>query len=435
MIRVNDIQSAFINLVGWKQGYSSNNTIISDALTVSESGLYFQQAHPLITLDNISSLAPDFSNVMHAAYDKSKYYNRYDVVSYNTKLYIALLNSHGVEPGTLQSSQYWAETDQFSEWLREKTNSSIINAIVRFCTEKNVNGAPMLCENKTLFEGNDVVSTPVDNSNKLVGFELVSARAKGVTLKINKIGLSFTEPGAYTLYLMHTSSSNPIKEIKLVKSKYRSTEWFSQTDLFLPYVSDSTNAGGSWYLAYKQSELPQNSKAINKDFNFKSGPCQSCSRSQTLNWSAWSKYLEVHPFSIDENDANVAAEMSMWNTDDNQYDYSMTHGINLDVSVACDITDFIIENRTIFQSIIWKQLAIDMLRELAYNPSVRTNRNSLNISKMELLYEIDGDSTSLKKSGLKHEIDQLYKALKLSTDGIDRICMPCKNGGIKYRTV
>ena len=61
MIRIKDIQEKFLHLVGWEQNYY-NNLKISDDLTVSESGLYFQHVHPLLTLQNISCIAPDFKN-------------------------------------------------------------------------------------------------------------------------------------------------------------------------------------------------------------------------------------------------------------------------------------------------------------------------------------------------------------------------------------
>ena len=89
----------------------------------------------------------------------------------------------------------------------------------------------------------------------------------------------------------------------------------------------------------------------------------------------------------------------------------------------------------LFQDIIAKQVAVDMLREFAYNANVRTNRHSINASRLDILYEVDGDSSSMKKSGLSYQLDMAFKAIKLSTEGIDRVCLPCKNNGIKYRTV
>ena len=76
-----------------------------------------------------------------------------------------------------------------------------------------------------------------------------------------------------------------------------------------------------------------------------------------------------------------------------------------------------------------------MLREFAYNVNVRTNRHSINASRPDILYEIDGDSSSMKKSGLSYQLDMAFNAIKISTYGIDRVCLPCKNNGIRYRTV
>ena len=118
-----------------------------------------------------------------------------------------------------------------------------------------------------------------------------------------------------------------------------------------------------------------------------------------------------------------------------RYTYDNNYGLNLEVTVSCDITDFIIEQRMMFQDVIAKQVAVDMLREFAYNSNVRTNRHSINASRLDILYEVDGDSSSMKKSGLSYQLDMAFKAIKLSTSGIDRVCLPCRNNGVKYRTV
>ena len=41
----------------------------------------------------------------------------------------------------------------------------------------------------------------------------------------------------------------------------------------------------------------------------------------------------------------------------------------------------------------------------------------------------------MKKSGLNYALDQAIKALELNTRGVDRICQPCNNNGIKYRVI
>ena len=448
MVRANDIQEKLLHLIGWEQNYDTSDLKISDALTVSESGLYFQQIHPLLTLQNMSCIAPDFKNITFPEYNSEKEYSKGNVVEYDEKLYKALQKALNKQPDI--ESEYWVETNLFSEWLESKTKASIQKAIARYCNEKTVEGTNKpLCESRTLFDGTGRLVDVVKNRKNLVGFEIVPVRAKGVTTKINKIGLQFTEPGEYTLYLMHSSMDAPVKIIKLNKIRKNSIEWFSLNDVYLPYQSEDNDAGGSWYLCYFQSELPEGSQAIRKDKDWSKEPCNSCSRREYLAWMAWSKYIEVHPFFVNEEPINGMQDdfnddfnndfskqpIHLWDVKNNQYTYDNNYGLNLELTISCDITDFIIEQRMMFQDVIAKQVAVDMLREFAYNSNVRTNRHSINASRLDILYEVDGDSSSMKKSGLSYQLDMAFKAIKLSTEGIDRVCLPCKNNGIKYRTV
>lgn len=435
MVRANDIQEKLLRLIGWEQNYDTSDLKISDALTVSESGLYFQQIHPLLTLQNMSCVAPDFNNITFPEYNSEKEYSKGNVVDYQGTQYKALQKAQGKQPDI--ESEYWVETNLFSEWLESKTKASIQKAIARYCNEKTVEGTNKpLCESRTLFDGTGRLVDTVKNKKNLVGFEIIPVRAKGVTTKINKICLQFTEAGEYTLYLMHSSMDAPVKIIKLNKIRDNSAEWFTVDDLYLPYQSEDNDAGGSWYLCYFQSELPEGSQAIRKNKDWSKEPCGSCSRRELLAWMAWSKYLEIHPFFVNEELINTENEsLHLWDVENNQYTYDNNYGLNLEVTVSCDITDFIVEQRMMFQDVIAKQVAVDMLREFAYNSNVRTNRHSINASRLDILYEVDGDSSSMKKSGLSYQLDMAFKAIKLSTSGIDRACLPCRNNGIKYRTV
>lgn len=434
MIRLSEIQEKLIHLVGWLPDYGTTDLTISPSLLESETGMYFQQVHPLITLTNLSCIAPDFKNVSYEVYEEGKVYEVGDTVSYDGKAYKALIPSQGATPDV--STTQWVVTDPFSEWLRTKTAASIQKAVLRFCNEKAASGLyKVLCENRTLFDGTARIADTEQNRNRFVGFEIVPVRSKGVTTKINRIGLQFTEPGAYKIYLFHSSSKTPIRIIEVFKNYGNTMEWFTMPDLYLPYVSDDIDAGGSWYIGYLQSELPEGSRAIRKEKDWSKEPCHTCSRQDIIAWKAWSKYLEVHPFCVGGEEVMDEVGVHLWDIKDNVYTYDTNYGINLDVSVGCDITDFIIEQRAMFQDVIGKQLAIDMLREFVYNSNARTNRHSINASRIDILYELDGDTTSMKQSGLSYQLDVAFKALTISTQGIDHVCQTCKNNGIKYRTI
>lgn len=438
MIRIAEIQKNLLHLIGWKQSYDRNDGAwLAKSLTESESGLYYQDMHPLLTLQNLLSIAPDFKNFVYPEYSIEDSHKEGEVVVNEDKYYKA---KQDVPADVVQitNTEYWEETNPFSEWLEGKTKASIIKAVNRYINEKAVKGTyKALCEKKTLFDGTGRIYDTVKSRNNLVGFEIIPIRSKGVTTKINRIGLQFTEPGDYTILIMHSSIIEPYYQETFTKKTNNSMEWFIPSqELYLPYESDSIDAGGSWYICYLQSELPEGSQAIRKNRDWSKGPCNECSRHEFEAWKIWSKYLEVHPFFVNEElITSVDEQIQLWDVKDNLYDYSTNYGLNLDITVACDITDFIIDQKSLMQDYIGKSAAIDFLREFAYNSNVRTNRHSINASRPDILYEIDGDTSSMKKSGLSYQLELALNALDLSTEGIDRVCMPCINHGVKYRTV
>lgn len=436
MVRIQEIQEGLLHLIGWRQSYDANDGVISEALTQSESGLYYQDAHPLLTLQNLQSIAPDFSNISYPAHSTEETYAKGVVVTDSDKHYKSLK----AVPENIQitDTEYWIETNSFSEWLETKTKACITKAISCYVNEKIAKGTyKTLCEKKTLFDGTGRIYDTIKNKNNIVGFEIVPIRAKGVTTKINRIGLQFSEPGDYTILVMHSSLMEPYYQETFTKRVGNNIEWFTPSqELYLPYETDEIDAGGSWYICYVQSQLPTGSQAIRKSRDWSKGPCNECSRHEYETWRIWSKYIEVHPFYVNEELVPVVDEqVQLWDVENNLYDYNTNYGLNLDITVACDMTDFIIEQRQMFTDYLSKSLAIDFLREFAYNPNVRTNRHSINASRPDILYEIDGDSSSMKKSGLSYQLELASKAIQVSTEGIDRVCLPCVNHGIKYRAV
>lgn len=435
MIRIKDLNEQLLHLVGWQQSYDTSEVKLSDNLTQSESGMYFQQVHPLLTLQNLMSIAPDFKNTNFPEHDANSSYKEGVVVTLEDKYYKSIKD---VPVNTeITNDEFWIETNLFSEWLEDKTKASIIKLINKFINMKLADKASKsLIENKTLFDGTGRLTNLATNRNRFVGFEVDTVRSKGVTVKINKIGLQFTRPGKYKVYILHSSCDTPVYSFEFEKLKSNSIEWFKpKEDILLPYESQEIDAGGSWYIGYLQSDLPENSQAINRDRDWSTQPCKGCSRQEFLAWQAWSKYIEVHPFYVDENQLLGEDEQMYFDPEIMNFTYDANYGINLDVSVYCDLTDFIIKQRQLFQDLIAKQVAVDFLREFAYNPNVRTNRRSINASRTDILYELDGDSSSMKHSGLNYELDLALKALNFSTQGLDRVCLPCVNHGLKYRTV
>ena len=430
MIRINQIQDALLHLVGWEQSYDPQKEIDA-ALTETESGLTFQQAHPMVTLDNIRSIMPEDYYYQYPAYDKDTEYGKGVKVSYTNKVWESLTN-HNEGNTPAEGSEYWKVYDFASVWLERLTRSAIAKVVQQFLTQKSLlRESKTLLERRSLFDGAGRLNNTIANGHRLVGMEIVPAYSMGVTTKLERIGLQMTgATGRVTLYVFHSSMRDPYKVIEFDVAKGDgSMEWKTLQDCYLPYMGDT----GAWYVVYNQADLPAGMEAVNVTKDWSREPCGTCNRGSLEAWRALTKYMMVSPFKV--NALETFAEYpELWDIEDNTYTNTHNYGINMELSVGCDLTDFIIRERAIFANVLQKQMAADILRTLAMNPDVRVNRNQANASRENLLYEVDGNPQG-RATGLGKELKEAYDALDLDTRGIDRICLTCKPTFVKYTHV
>lgn len=438
MLRLDEIQQSLLHLVGWEQDFSPENKIASD-LTATESGLYFQGAHPLVTLQNIRSIMPleyTFQYPEFKVGETGQYCTEGSIWQYGGKLYRCLVaGMYYTSPAT---SAEWEEVTgemELSAYVRQLTLRGISEVVANFIQSKQLaRETRSLVERRTLFDGAARMRSTITAHDKLVGFEIVPVRAMGVTTRIERVGLQMIgATGAITLYLFHSSQVAPIRTLTF---NYTNTsggfQWFTPSEpLYLPYIGANTDSGGAWYLCYLQGELPLGMQALNVSKDWSAEPCQTCLGGSIESWRQLTKYLQVSPFSAEAFDP---ASPEIPDTGELSYTNTLNYGLNLEVTVGCDLTDFIKEQRGIFARALQLQVAANVLRTLAMNPDVRVNRNQVNVTRDSILYEIDGNPQG-RASGLGYELKEVYKALAFDTKGLDRVCLQCQNNGVKYRTV
>lgn len=446
MIRVNEIVEALLPLVGWEQDYSPKNTIDS-RLTQSESGLYYQQAHPLVTTKNVQSVMPEDFIEQYEAWDMTVTYRKGAKVQYDDIVWIATRQTTGEEPYIMtfdgdypadydSSDEAWLPYNMLSDYLLRLTRQAITQVVQTFLTKKSLlkESKPLL-DRLPFFDGAGRIDNIAPKGQRLVGFEITPVRAMGVTTKIERVGLQMTgATGDVTLYLFHSSQRDPIKTKTVTITKGNgSMQWVDLTDWYLPYISEHNDAGGSWYLCYNQPDIPFEMEAINVARDWSRDPCGTCNRGSLEGWRELTKYIQIAPFRVPSLET-FAQYPELWDVEQMVYTNTQNYGLNVVVSVACDLTDFIISQRNIFATVLQKQLAVTVLRTLALNPDVRVNRHQSNAGQFDLLYEIDGNPQG-RKTGLGKELEEYYDALDIDTRGIDRICLTCRPVGVRYSHV
>lgn len=440
MIRINEICEALKNVCGWEQSYDPAKAI-DDNLTQTESGLYFQGAHPLLTLDSMEAIMPDDWGIQYPVWDALTQWKQNKVVQYgndtngNKLFWKAKADNVGEEP--TEDSLFWSKYNILSDFLERMTRNGIATAIQTFTQIKQLDKETRnLLERRTFFDGAGRIRATLQNNHKLVGFEIVPVRAMGVTAKIEKIGLQMTGgTGVVRMYLFHSSQIDPIKTFDLNFTVTNGGfQWFPLTDCYLPYISDKNNAGGSWFLCYNQDELPAGMEAINVSKDWSREPCGTCNIGSVEVWRELTKYLQVTPFMYHAPET-FAEYPELWDIAQTLYTRTQNYGLNCEITIGCDLTDFVISQRAIFQTVIQRQVAAIALRTLAMNPNVRVNRNQSNASRTDILYELDGNTAGVRPGGLGYDLKKAYEALRIDTQGLDRICLSCNNRGVKYRTV
>lgn len=441
MYRIKEIQDALLHVCGWEQSYNPKEAIDSD-LTRSESGLMFQGAHPLLTLDTMRAIMPDDWGYQYPEWNSRETYSSGTIVQYDLngngdELYWESIRDNNTNEIPGESVLFWKPYNILSDFLERVTRNGIATAIQTFTQIKQLDKETRnLLERRTFFDGAGRIRATLQNTHKLVGFEIVPVRALGVTAKIEKIGLQMTGgTGIVKMYLFHSSQIDPIKTFDLdFQVKNGGFQWFTLEDCFLPYISKDTNSGGSWFLCYNQDELPQGMEAINVSKDWSREPCGTCNIGSVEVWRELTKYLQVTPFMYNAPET-FAEYPELWDIAYTMYTNTQNYGLNCEITVGCDLTDFIISQRQIFQDVIQKQVAVIALRALAMNPNVRVNRYQSNATRTDILYELDGNTSGVRPGGLGYQLKKAYEALKLDTQGLDRVCLSCNNRGVRYKAV
>lgn len=395
MYRIADIVEGLRHLVGWEQHWDSGQQIDS-SLTETESGLYFQDAHPMLTLDNMRSVMP----------------------------------------------AEW--TDGFDQFLEKITRAGIVKAVQTFISRK-VSGheSRNLLERRNLFDGVGRYRDTIEGRGAFVGFEISPVHSGSISIRLDRIGLQMKgAEGTVRVYLFRTSQEEPVW--------YKDVTFTSGAGAFVwltlgadaPVIAPAV-PGEKWYLGYHQSLLPKWMDAVNYSRDWSKPPCMQCNRGSVRDWEDMNRFFHVTPFmadaevheaSFDYSFSHAFAvekgddEILLWDPDRMVYMPATNWGIDFTYTVGCDLTDFIVSQRSVFSEVVQKQVAYDALKALALNPDVRVNRNQLNAA--QLLTDLDGAPGM--RTGLARDLESAYKALSVDLKGLDPICLGCRNKGVRY---
>lgn len=444
MYRERDLQACLAGLVGWRQNVNPDYPTLPPSLLQSDSGLYFQDEHPLINLENIDQADKNYDKFNYPIYDIDTEYEEGEKIRYTDgKVYESLQDENeGNDPTA--TPLFWVEVNLLAQRLEQITNAAALKVMTAIFTQKKLNEVTKsIFENIQLFDGAGSLLNKEIKMSRFVGFEIFLKDNRDLLTVIRRLGTQFTQANPdFVLYVFHSSQEDPIYEIALDLTKSNSFEWTRLLDednaqILLKYLSDEYSPGGSFYIGYYEDELV--GQAINKGYDFGIMPqCTTCNNDYQY-WSNWSQYLRIQPFTVQASDiagknpydAFDPQPAKIWDIRKNQYAYTRNYGLNLDLTVKCDVTDFFCRERSLFADAISKQVAIDVLRLIGF--STRNNPDS-KMTKDMALYELNNKDNNTP--GASKRLDNALKAVSFDVSDLNDACLPCNQKyGSNWATV
>lgn len=376
MYNATTLKTQLIGLAGWRQNADPSGwQLVSPLTTAPTSGLYFNDVHPLLSFDNLVSIAPRFQDV-----DPTQ--------------------------STINTA--------FTAWLKAKTEAGIIATVNDWLDSKaEMLTASSLLSNDDLFKATGNIPNLQDKAGKIVGIEVVPSRSKNVILKIDRIGIQLDTNQTIRIYLFKSGRVTEVSHLDIVYAGAGAVQWAD--------AGWELSGEGSYFIAYNEDAITgQAVNGVNDHTYFGSG---------VKNFPS-SRYFRATAFVVAHDDPSA-----LWDLTGNEYTLDTNFGLNLTTSARCDYTNFIVQQKEIFKTVITLRVGMDLLRELAFNPQSRINRNAENITRGQVLYEIDGDPQGNREFSISGQYKKALAAIQFDTSGIDPVCLPCRRRGVRIGAI
>ena len=273
--------------------------------------------------------------------------------------------------------------NEFNLLLRDIKNSSIVNVCNQVFSEYDFIDRTLLFKNAS--NKIDVDTLP----NGFVGYHIRTTKQKNIAFKINRVLLDFEGTGSFTLYLWNSSRKNPIKA-KLI------TISTDHQEVLLDWEIDETDTTykGDYFIGYISNNLTV-------------APYKR-------EWQAGN--VLSNPTYVDFERVKVPNHLTTTLFDlDKLEGLSEDTGLNLDVTVYDDYTDFIINNKMLFARAIQVDSIISCIQ--LYVSSLRSNSNQAQSAQLyeKLMIELKGtgSESTVKVIGLENQLLGAIASIRL----------------------
>jgi len=290
----------------------------------------------------------------------------------------------------------------FNTLLKEKQKSSISSVCSMVFIEESFRDRNVFYANAN---NNTEAETLIDG---FVGFKIEVNKKKNIAFEITRVILDFQGNfGNIELQLYNTGDPNPIQTQTITI-----TEQHQVVSLNWVVNNSGDTYKGDYYLGYvKSSSTPIPFKRNYNNSNVISNITD----------------IDITPMQVKGHSGNV-----LFNLDNND-GLSENIGINPDVLVYDDYTDFILQNQRLFGRAVQLEMGISILSESMSSLRVNRNQRISDGEVLRMLQTLDGiDKDNVKVVGLRDQLIGAISSIKLE---IDKLRKGYFGGKIKVATL
>jgi hypothetical protein len=262
----------------------------------------------------------------------------------------------------------------FNKVLKQIKQSSISNVCNQVFSDYDFLDRNLLFKNATKKVNTNVL--PIG----FVGFRIEVGNTKNIAFKLNRVLLDFQGTGTIKLLLWNTSSLVPLfsKEITIDSDH--------QSEVLDWVLDNSSNTyKGDYYIGYNTDGLTVTPYA--RDY-------------ENGNVMSSFKYLCIEQIKVPNHNTEVLFDISTYDG------LSEDTGLNFDISVFDDYTDFVINNAYLFARAIQLDCQIQCIQ--IYLATIRSNINQAMSAQLyeKIMIELEGtgEGSMIRVKGLKNQL-------------------------------
>lgn len=366
MFETTKVRAPYRNLLGWRKHFNESIQV-SAANQETTTGEYYQDKHPALRLDYIQ-----------ACLSQGQDLNKYLAEKVDTAI-------SGIFNDVLQ----YRQVAEYGKTLLQQ--SQLLN--------------------KTSWGGDRIV-----NQSRLVGFQVRLLDVTGLEILINEIGLQLSaEQNDVPIFIFHSSKLEPVAELT-ISTTGNGWAW-KKTDQALASMESEQFFGGMFYVCYYQDDIV--GQAVNySNFNWDRGECGGCGLTYYDTWKAINGFFHIYPFYVPSGSFTPG---EMFDTDLIMYDNKNSWGLNLKLTVRCNLSGFFAQNTFVFKNLLSLKVAHLILKDMKFSQETNFMQEDL---KNMVIRDLEGDKET-NALNISQQYDRELKSVNFNMQGINSKCLGC----------